>query len=156
MWEMQQLLDWLETTGLARAVGQSVPLTAGFSAAHLIGFTLVMSGALAWNLRAAGILLVQTPLPSIARPAMRLLAAGLALSVLTGLVLFAPRATTTATASAFQLKVAIAITATVFQVALYRVTVREPALRWQRAAGAIGIVLWLALAVTACWFILFE
>jgi hypothetical protein len=153
---MQPLFDWLEATDLARTVGQSVPLTAGFSAAHLIGFTLVMSGALAWNLRAAGVLLVQTPLPSIARSAMRLLAGGLALSLLTGLVLFAPRAAATAAGGTFQLKIALAITATVFQIALYRATLREPALRWPRAAGVTGIVLWLALAVTACWFILFE
>lgn len=153
---MQQLFDWLETTGLARTVGQSVALTAGVSAAHLVGFTLVMSGALAWNLRAAGVLLVRVPLRSIARPAMRMLSAGLALSLLTGLVLFAPRAVATAASGAFQLKVALAVTATVFQAAVYRATVREPALARPRAAGMVGIALWLALAATACWFILFE
>ena len=52
---MDGLLDtalaWVEATGVAIAVGNSVSLTASLSAIHLIGVTLVGGGALVAGLR---------------------------------------------------------------------------------------------------------
>lgn len=142
---------------LAQAVGQSLPLTAWLSAVHVLGFTLVMSGGLVWNLKAAGALLGSYPLESVARPAGRILIIGLAISLITGLALFAPRATSVASSGVFQLKMSLLLGATCYQLALFFATAQR--LRSPSAlpiAGAIGVSLWLALAVTACWFILFE
>lgn len=155
---MQQLFAWLESTGLAQTVGESLPITAWLSAVHLIGFTLVMSAALIWNLRAAGLLLTELPTQAIARPAFRLLAAGLTISLLTGFALFAPRASYTAPSDVFQLKMALLLLAAIYQLTLNSNVLRRSTFStpWLRASGVLGLVLWLSLATTACWFILFE
>jgi hypothetical protein len=155
---MQQFFAWLQSTGLARTVGESPTITGGLSAAHLIGFTLVMSSALIWNFRAAGVLWTKVPSQSIAKPATRLLVAGLAISVLTGFALFAPRAADTAPSGVFQLKMGLLLAAATYQLVLSSAVLGRPTLSppWLRASGALGLALWLSLAITACWFILFE
>lgn len=153
-----QLFAWLESTTLARTVGESLSLTAWLSAAHLIGFTLVMSGGLICNLRASGALLTSQPTESIARPAIRVLATGLAISLLTGFALFAPRASYTALGGVFQLKMALLLAAASYQLSLNRAVLRrldfKPSLL--HASGVMGLLLWISLALVACWFILFE
>lgn len=155
---MQQLFAALEATGFARAVGQSAPLTAGLSALHVLGFTLVMSAGMAWSLRASGLLLAEVPVSSIARPASRLLVVGLTVSLLTGFALFAPRATSTAANGVFQLKLALLLAAAITQLMFNAMALGSAGLSVGklRAGGVSGLVLWLSLAVTACWFILFE
>lgn len=155
---MQSLYAWLETTALAHVVGESLAATAWLSAAHMLGFTLAMSGALIGNLRAAGVVLTAVPLLSVARPATRLVAGGLTISVLTGFALFAPRASYTASIGAFQLKMTLLALAAAHQMVLMPKLLgdRPPGRRRLRASGAFGAVLWLSLAVAACWFVLFE
>jgi hypothetical protein len=155
---MLQIFIWLESTGLARAVGESLYMTAWLSAIHLIGFSLVMSGGFIWNLRATGLLLSVAPPESIARSARRLLVTGLTISLPTGLALFAPRASDIAPSSVFQLKMGLLVLAATFQLILTAVVLSRPtpSAASLRASGALGLMLWLSLAVTACWFILFE
>lgn len=155
---MQQIFVWLESTGLARAVGESLWTTAWLSAFHLIGFTLVMSSGLIWNLSAARFLLSTVPTQSIARPARRFLIAGLTISLLTGFALFAPRASHTAPTAVFQLKMLFLVLATGCQLILNMTVLheREISAVSLRVCGVVGLLLWLSLAVTACWFILFE
>ena len=43
------LFSWLEATQVAQTIGQSLMLTAWLSATHLIGFTIVMGGAVLIN-----------------------------------------------------------------------------------------------------------
>ena len=70
---MQQLLEWIESTALAQqSIGQSLMLTGGLSALHVVGFTSVMSVGVVWSARAAGLLLTGLPAESIAKPAFRL------------------------------------------------------------------------------------
>ena len=155
---MQQLMEWLESTGIARAVGASLSMTAWLSAFHAIGFTLVMSAGLVWNLHASGILLARVSHVSIARPAERLLGLGLAVSLLTGFALFAPRASYTAPSGVFQLKLSLILVAAIYQFAVIKSATRRPVVSafLLRASGALGTMLWLSLGITACWFILFE
>jgi len=153
-----EIFDWLESTTLARTVGESLWLTASLSATHLIGFTLVMSGGIVWNLRASGLLLGRWPSAAIARPAIRILGIGLTISLITGFALFSPRASYTAPAGVFQLKMALLLGASIYQFTVHRAVRRIPALNATllRAIGVIGLLFWISLAVVACWFILFE
>lgn len=151
------MLGWLEATGPARAVGESLWLTAWLSAAHLIGFTLVMGGAVVLALRLAGALLVRVDGGVLWVPASRLVALGLAISLGTGLLLFAPRASAAADSGAFRLKMLLLLAAATFHFAVARrVAQRLEGGAVARIAGVTGLVLWLGLAVAACWFILFE
>jgi hypothetical protein len=155
---VQNVFVWLEATGFARTVGESLSLTAWLSALHLIGFTLVMSGALIWNLRAAGLILTDASMHSVARPASRLLGAGLVISVATGFALFAPRASQAALVGAFQLKMALLVVAAAWQLWPSRSSSRRPGPSGasSRVGAVVGAMLWLSLAVAGCWFILFE
>ena len=152
------VLEWIEATSVARAVAESLTLTAVLSAVHVLGFTLVTGGALVCNLRLVGALFAQQPLVDVVRPTSRAILVGLAISVGTGALLFSARAVDVSANGAFRLKMALLVLSAAFQFAVNRklradvvVTVRRA-----RAVGAVGLLLWVALAVTACAFILLE
>lgn len=170
-----QFFGWLEATAVARSVGESLWLTASLSALHVIGFTLVMGGGLVTNLRFLGAVLRDHDPADLYRSASRVLLSGLAISLVTGSLLFSPRAADAVRNGAFELKITLLLAALIFHFAVERSVVlgrrvsvgpvsvgrpvpvgREPGRAAQRVAGAVGASLWTALAVTACWFILFE
>jgi uncharacterized protein YacL len=155
---MDSLFEWLEATAVARTAAESLMLTAWLSAIHLLGFTLVMGSALLANLRRLGALLPQCPVAEVLRPANRAIVAGLAISVATGAPLFAAHATAVSANGTFQLKMVLLVTAAAFHFAVGRIDgargyVVSPSVR---VGSAASLALWLALAVTACAFILLE
>ena len=141
------LFAWIEATALAREIAESLTLTATVSAVHLLGFTLVMGGALVGNLRLLGWLLPHAAADQLLRPCNRAIVIGLAISVATGALLFAARATAVGANGTFQLKMLLLLGAAAFHFAY--------AARARVGAG-VSLALWLALAVTACAFILLE
>ena len=145
---MDTALTWYQNTALASTVGGSPTITAVLSALHALGFTFIMGGALFANLGRLGVLFPARPVRELTVPGSRLIALGLAISLPTGLMLFAPRALTAAHNSTFQLKMLLILAASAVQFGLLR--------RDARAVGAVGLVLWLGLAAAACAFILFE
>lgn len=152
------MLEWLEATQLARAIAQSLMLTASLSAVHMLGFTLVTGGALLANLRLLGVLFPRRSAAEVTEPATLGIALGLAISVVTGLLLFAGRASRVIESDAFQLKMLLLLAAASFHFTWHRrVARRASAGRGVlRATGAVGLSLWLGLAAAACAFILFE
>lgn len=155
---MEALLSWLQATSVAAAVYNSLPLTAGLSAVHLIGFTLVTGGAFASNLRLLGILLPDRPMLDISRPATRGIALGLLISITTGILLFAPRATVAGANRVFQLKMLLLVAAALFHFTVHLAISRSPSATsaLQRTVGATGFLLWTGLALAGCAFILLE
>ena len=149
---------WVQNSRVGTTISQSLPLTAGLSAVHLIGFTLIMGAALVSNLRLLGVLFEQRPLREVAGPAGRAIALGLVFSVATGLFLFAGRASTASENGIFQLKMLLLVAAAGFQFGFQRhVTGREaspPVLL--RLTGAVGLALWFGVALAGCAFILLE
>lgn len=152
------MLEWLETSALASTIAQSLMLTASLSALHLIGFTLVTGGALLSNLRLLGAVLTQRPVAEVTQPAARGIALGLAISVTTGVLLFSGRASYVIASETFQLKMLLLAAAAVFHFTWHGRVSRWPSAGpvLRRVTGAVGLSLWIGLAVTACVFILFE
>ncbi len=62
------LFAWIESTAIARSVGESLLLTAWLSASHILGFTLVMGSALLSNLRLLNVVLPERALGEVTRP----------------------------------------------------------------------------------------
>lgn len=155
---LQALFAWIETTVPARSVAESLAFTAWLSAVHLIGFTLVMGGALLANLRLLGVLLPQRAVVEVTGPASRVIALGLAVSLVTGLLLFAAQATAIAANGTFQLKMLLLVAAAAFHFVLQTHMIRRPArsTRTLQTTAILGLAFWLGLALTACAFILFE
>lgn len=152
------LFAWIESTVIATSVGESLMLTAWLSAVHILGFTLVMGAALLVNLRLLDTLLPQCSLSDVTRPTSRAIVLGLATSITTGVLLFSPRAVSVIENSTFQLKMLLLLAAVVFHFVIQgRVTRRpQPGVLGLRTTAVFGLILWMGLAVVACWFILFE
>ena len=155
---MNSLLEWIQATGLATTVKESLLLTGALSAVHLLGFTLVTGGALVSNLRLLGALFPQYPVVEVSRPAGRGIAVGLVLSVTTGLLLFAPRAMVASANNTFQLKMLLLVGAATFHATLHRSVARQPRATpgLLRLIGGVGLALWLGLALAGCAYILLE
>jgi hypothetical protein len=119
-----------------------VLLTGLLSATHLVGMTLVGGGALIAGLRRAGLLLADQPLAAIGLTSRRLITIGVSLSIATGLLLFSARASTAAVNGTFQLKMCLVAIAV--------------ALHVTRRAEAVSSLLWYAVILAGCAFILLE
>ena len=147
----------LESSSIAIAINQSRYILGGLSGAHLIGFALVMGTALIANGRLAGLVFARQTIPDVLRPARRGLVVGLTLSIVTGALLFAPRAQSALENWIFLLKMTLLATAILVQFAIYvSIGSRGSDGGATRVAGAVGLCLWLSVALAGCAFILIE
>ena len=154
---MAAFFVWLEGTRMAIAVRDSLMLTGALSAVHLVGFTLTTGGALVANLNLLGLLFPDRPPLEVTRPASRGIALGLTISALTGVLLFAPRATVASVNGIFQMKMLLLVAAVVFHSFVHqRVARTATSSSMRRGTGAVGLVLWVGLALAGCAYILLE
>jgi hypothetical protein len=151
---MGSLLAWVQTTPIATAIGGSTSLTGFLSAIHLLGLTLLVGGALVSSLRMLGIMLADRPMGDVTPAPVRGMAVGLTISVASGLLLFASRATVAADNSFFQVKMLLLSAAVAFHFAVYRGASRRA--DGARLTGGVGLILWFGVAVAGCAFILLE
>lgn len=151
------VLSWIEASRVATTIAQSSMLTGFLSAVHLVGLTLVGGAAVVSGLRLTGLVLRDQPLAQMAGPA-RGIGVGLAVSVLTGLLLFSARAPAFAANGFFQLKMLVLATAAIAHVAWYRPAIlRDRGTPLGRTAtGATGLALWFGVILAGCALILFE
>ena len=152
------LVKWVQATRIATTVGQSLLLTGFISSIHLLGLTLLVGGVLVSSLRLLGVIFPERPLLDVTGAADRGIMLGLAISVATGLLLFAARAVEIAENGFFQLKMLLLVAAAVFYFAVYRNISRRAHVqpRLLRFTGALGLALWFAVALAGCAFILLE
>ncbi|HVG72018.1 MAG TPA: DUF6644 family protein [Vicinamibacterales bacterium] len=154
---MAAFFVWLEGTRMAIAVRDSLMLTGALSAVHLVGFTLTTGGALVANLNLLGLLFPDRPPLEVTRPASRGIALGLTISALTGVLLFAPRATVASVNGIFQMKMLLLVAAVLFHSLVHqRVARTATSSSMRRGTGAVGLVLWVGLALAGCAYILLE
>ena len=154
---MTSFFVWLEGTRMAITVRDSLTLTGALSAVHLVGFTLTTGGALVANLNLLGLLFPDRPPIDVSRPATRGIALGLAISALTGVLLFAPRATVASVNGIFQTKMLLLVAAVLFHALVHlRVAGSDVSASARRGTGAIGLLLWTGLALAGCAYILLE
>jgi hypothetical protein len=152
------VLEMLQESWLAHAIGESQMITAALSSLHLIGFTLIMGSAIVSGLRRTGALLGDVPVADVTRPAWRALVSGLAVSASTGLLLFVPRAAGAAANPIFRVKLTLLASAFLVTALLHWRTTNSghaPTGR-QRLAGGVGLALWVGVALAGCAFILLE
>jgi hypothetical protein len=158
MSELQALASWVETTSLAQWVGGNVWVIAPLSAVHALAFTLVIGAGLFASLRSIGVVLPSLQASDVQRSTNRGIVLGLSVSVATGLLLLSPRATSALHNGLFQLKMLLLLAATTVHFGWHARVARRAATddRPLKFAGTASLSLWLALALAACAFILFE
>jgi hypothetical protein len=155
---MDELLGSIEASRIATGIGSSLALTAVLSAVHALGFTVATGGALVANLRALGLALARHSAGAFTFTESRVIFVGLLLSIARGALLVAPRVTSAAANGFFQTKMLLLAAAAAFHFTAQRLAATRfrdgsvPA----AATGAVGLVLWTALALAACGFILLE
>ncbi len=152
---METALAWVEATGIASAVRDSLVLTASLSAIHLVGVTLVGGGALVAGLRYGGLIFADQAVAAVARPAGRAILLGLTISVVTGVLLVSPRASASAANRFFQLKMLCLLGAAACDVLVRRRGYAAPG-RLATSAGLMRSVLYGAVLAAGCAFILLE
>jgi hypothetical protein len=137
--------------------GESQILTGLLSGSHLIGLTLIVGGALVTGLRLMGVIMPGTPVADVVAAPIRGMTVGLAISVASGLLMFAPRASAAAGNGFFQLKMSLLVAAACFHFAVIRRLSRVDASpRLLQGIGAVGFALWFSVAVAGCAFIFLE
>jgi uncharacterized protein YacL len=149
---------WVQSSGIAATIGQSQLLTGFLSAIHLLGLALLVGSTLVSSLRLLGVILPDRPVAEVTSAQGRGIVIGLVISVVSGLLLFAPKAATAVQNGIFQIKMLLLCTAAVFYFAVYRHVARggDDAPLQQRVAGALGVLLWLGVVSAGCAFILLE
>jgi hypothetical protein len=153
---LESFAGWAEATTLASTIRESTLLTGALSSCHLIGLALITSGALFSNLAPMGYFTREYPRDAI-RPALRLVTIGFVVSLLTGVLLFAPRATTAVVNSTFRLKMTLLVLGALLHVTLLRAAGSEPADGGMLRAGrALALALWVGVGLAGCAFILLE
>lgn len=153
-----RFLSHVEASALATTIGQSTLITGLLSGIHLLGLTVIVGGTIVSSLRLLGVLLPGYPVAELTGAMRRAVAVALAVSVVSGLLLLSPRATIVPTDSIFQTKMLLLVAAATFHFAIYRRSAAgDPNSTFPpRLAGALGLLLWLGVAVAGCAFILFE
>ena len=152
------LWSGLEATVVARTIQESQFLTGFLSALHALGMTLLTGAVVVSSLRLLGVAFAASPPADVTRAASAGILAGLALSVVTGLLLFSTRATSAVENEYFQLKMALLAAAVGYHFAIHRRLLASslPSEPGSRAAGALAIVLWMGVAAAGAAYILLE
>jgi hypothetical protein len=140
---------WLEATGPARALRESVVLYPAVSLIHVLGIGLLIGGVTVLDLRLMGAWR-QVSLAALAGPARTVAAVGIAIALPSGAALLAARATDYAANPFLVAKLAAIL------LALANLAILHRSLAWQgRVAGprlviggAVSLACWLA-AVSA-------
>lgn len=155
---LETLATWLEATRVAQAVGSSMWTVATLSAVHVLGYALVMGGVVVGNLRLLGWVVPTVSVADVLRPASRAVACGLVISIVTGILLVSWKAVAAVGNDIFRIKMLLLLVAAVLHFTWQARVARTPRPDGggTRLPGAIGLLLWLGLAISAAAYILFE
>ena len=155
---INEFTSFLETTIVAAAIRQSTLLTGFLSGLHLVGMTLIGGSALVSGLRATQAVFADCPVSDVMRMTRRGIAVGVTISIVSGVLLFSPRASTAIGSGYFQLKMLLLAAALAFHFIIHRALAgrRNASAAAMRLSGAVGAALWFAVILAGCSYILLE
>jgi len=153
--DLLALFQWVEESGLGRAVRESVWAFAVIESIHLLALVTMGGAALIVDMRLLNLGLRQRPVAELAREAQRFLSAGLVLLILSGSALFASEAVKCYYSTPFRIKIITLFFATIFTYGVRnRVALAEEG-RVGSASKAIvavlSIGLWFTVAAAGRW-----
>jgi hypothetical protein len=143
-------LTFIQSTALSHAISKSNHLLiAGFQVFHVMGFVLLLAALVLISLRLLGLILQQETVPQVASQALRLLWSGLALAVVSGLLMFIGSPRHYFYNPAFDVKMLLLVAAVIVQAGLFRrVAKYETPSPWlARTSVALSLVLWFAVSM---------
>ena len=156
--QLSSLFESMANSHVAHTITGSSYLVGLLSSVHMLGLMLIVGSSVVVCLRSFRLLLPDQPLADVMRPAGRAVLLGLSISVVTGLLMFTPRAVSASENPVFQTKMLLVAAAILFQFTLFRFVARSggnPAL-WRILSGALGAALWFAVGFYGVLFTVFE
>ena len=150
---------WLEQSPIGAAVRQSLWLFPAIETVHLLGMTVLVGTAAAFDLRLLGWALKRTPVSDMARRLLPWTWVGFGLQVVTGALLFSSEAAKMYVNPAFRLKMLLICLAGM-QALIFQLLARRNLTVWdERAAvpvaarigGLISILLWIGVVAAGRW-----
>jgi hypothetical protein len=144
------LLTAIQKTPLSRALaGANHLVMAGLQVVHVVGFILLLASAVLISLRVLGWVLKETPVAEVARDTTRLLWLGLALAVLSGVLMFIGAPKHYFYNPAFTTKMVLLLFAVIVQgVVFTRVaTSRQPRPLLARVGVALTLICWFSVSL---------
>jgi hypothetical protein len=149
------LFEWCETSALGEFIRSSLWLFPAIECVHLLGLVLLGGAVLLVDFRMLGMLLPDQPLATVERAGHRLLLAGIALMILTGVPLFLSEAVKCYYSMSFWVKIVTLVPAIVFALTVRRriasadERVVSGATRALTAVASLG--LWFTVAAAGRW-----
>jgi hypothetical protein len=150
---------WLEHTAVGAAVRQSLWLFPAIETVHLLGMTVLVGTAAAFDLRLLGWALQRTPVSDLARRLLPWTWVGFGLQVVTGALLFSSEAAKMYVNPAFRLKILLICLAGA-QALIFQFAAGRSLAEWdERAAvpfaarigGLISMLLWIGVVAAGRW-----
>ncbi|MDD2662159.1 MAG: hypothetical protein PHD19_00210 [Dechloromonas sp.] len=146
-----EVLTSLQNSALGHAIAKSDHLVgAAAQVFHVLGFVVLLAAVVLINLRLSGVALQGQSIPNVAREPLRLVWLGLALAVITGILMFVSAPLLYYANPAFVTKIWLLGAAVLLQVTLYRrvVASERPSRLLARSAVLLSILLWFGVGVT--------
>jgi hypothetical protein len=140
-----EVLTAIQNSAVAHAVSKSNHMVgAGLQIVHVLGFILLLSSIVLISLRLLGLAFAQQPVSKVGRDATRLIWLGLALTVVSGTLMFVSSPKTYYYNPAFELKMLLLVAAVLVQVVLLRrVSAKDaPTPALARATVALSLASW--------------
>ncbi len=146
-----EVLTSLQNSALGHAIAKSDHLVgAAAQVFHVLGFVVLLAAVVLINLRLSGVALQGQSIPNVAREPLRLVWLGLALAVISGILMFVSAPLLYYANPAFVAKIWLLGAAVLLQVTLYRrvVASERPGRLLSRIAVLLSILLWFGVGVT--------
>src|SRR5215470_19341436 len=121
----QPFFDWAESTSLGTIIRNHQYPFAVIEVVHLLGLTLLLGGVFLMSLRLFGFIMLDTPVPAVAKQLGWISFLGLAIVTLTGVSLFASEALKCFSNEMYWYKMAFFFPATLFHFTVYRKATRS-------------------------------
>lgn len=154
--DILSLLGWLQQTGLAVQIRDSLFVFPLLESAHVIGLALVFGTIAIVDLRLLGVASTNRPFRRLAADTLKWTWVAFALTGLTGALMFMTNATVYFHNAYFRAKVVLLVLAAV-NVLVFELTAGRTVERWERApaappvgraVAAVSLVVWVAVIVT--------
>jgi len=144
------VLTAIQDSSLAHAISKTDHLVgAGLQIIHVLGLIFFLASLVLLSLRAVGWALADQPVAQVAKDTSRLLWVGLALTALSGTLMFIATPKLYYFNWAFALKMGLLVVAIVVQATLFRRVAQraEPSLRFVRTSVGLSIACWFSVAM---------
>ena len=144
------VLTWLQDSPLAHAISKTDHLVgAGLQIVHVMGLVALLASLVLISLHLLGLAFKQQPITEIARESTRLVWFGLALTALSGTLMFIATPKLYFYNPAFRLKMILFFVAVIVQLALFRRAAASdsPSPAFARVTVGVSLAAWFSVAM---------